>query len=67
MRLADVATVTDGGGEPDNYVMHYPRSGQAFPAVTLSIAKRKGTNAIELTRPSSARSRRFADICCHAI
>ena len=50
MRLADVADVTDGGGEPDDYVMHYPRSGQAFPAVTLSIAKRKGTNAVELTR-----------------
>ncbi len=48
--LADVASVTDGGGEPDDYVMHYPKSGQAYPAVTLSIAKRKGTNAIELTR-----------------
>jgi multidrug efflux pump subunit AcrB len=50
VRLADVAIVADGGGEPDDYVMHYPRSGQAFPAVTLSIAKRKGTNAIELTQ-----------------
>jgi multidrug efflux pump subunit AcrB len=50
VHLADVATVTDGGGEPDDYVMHYPRPGQAFPAVTLSIAKRKGTNAIALTR-----------------
>jgi multidrug efflux pump subunit AcrB len=50
VQLADVATVADGGGEPDDYVMHYPRSGQAFPAVTLSIAKRQGTNAIELTR-----------------
>jgi multidrug efflux pump subunit AcrB len=49
VRLADVATVTDGGGEPDSYVMHYPRAGEAFPAVTLSIAKRKGTNAIALT------------------
>jgi multidrug efflux pump subunit AcrB len=48
--LADVATVTEGGGEPSDYVMHYPRAGQAFPAVTLSIAKRKGTNAIALTR-----------------
>ena len=50
VRLEDVATIADDGGEPDDYVMHYPRSGQAFPAVTLSIAKRKGTNAIELTR-----------------
>jgi multidrug efflux pump subunit AcrB len=50
VRLADVASVTDGGGEPDSYVMHYPRAGEAFPAVTLSIAKRKGANAIALTR-----------------
>jgi multidrug efflux pump subunit AcrB len=50
IRLADVATVTDGGGEPDDYVMHYTRQGEAFEAVTLSIAKRKGTNAIDLTR-----------------
>jgi len=48
--LSDVAAVSDGGGEPDDYVTYYPGTGQAFPAVTLSIAKRKGTNAIELTR-----------------
>jgi multidrug efflux pump subunit AcrB len=50
IRLADVATVTDGGGEPDSYVTQYPQAGEAFPAVTLSIAKRKGTNAIALTQ-----------------
>jgi multidrug efflux pump subunit AcrB len=50
VHLADVASVTDGGGEPDDYVMHYPGPGRAYPAVTLSIAKRKGTNAISLTR-----------------
>jgi multidrug efflux pump subunit AcrB len=50
VRLADVASVTDGGGEPDSYVVHYPRAGEAFPAVTLSIAKRKGANAIALTQ-----------------
>jgi multidrug efflux pump subunit AcrB len=49
VRLSDVAAVAEGGGEPDSYVMHYPRPGEAFPAVTLSIAKRKGTNAIALT------------------
>jgi multidrug efflux pump subunit AcrB len=49
VRVSDVGTVTDGGGEPDSYVMHHPRAGQAYPAVTLSIAKRKGTNAIALT------------------
>ncbi len=50
IHVGDVATVSDGGGEPDDYVMYYPGQGQAFPAVTLSIAKRKGTNAIDLTR-----------------
>jgi multidrug efflux pump subunit AcrB len=50
IHLGDVAAVTDGGGEPDSYVMHSPRPGESFPAVTLSIAKRKGTNAIALTQ-----------------
>jgi len=50
VQLDDVATVHDGGGEPDAYVMQHPRRGEAYPAVTLSIAKRKGTNAIALTR-----------------
>ena len=50
VHLGDVATIADGGGEPTDYVMQYPRRGQAYPAVTLSIAKRKGINAIELTR-----------------
>jgi multidrug efflux pump subunit AcrB len=49
VRLADVATVTDGGGEPDSYVVQYPRAGESFAAVTLAISKRKGTNAIDVT------------------
>ncbi len=55
VRLGDVAAVTDGGGEPDSYVVQYPRPGESFPAVTISIAKRKGTNAIALTRAVEAR------------
>lgn len=50
VRLGDVAAVTDGAGEPTDYVYYHPKRGQAFPAVTLSIAKRRGVNAIELTR-----------------
>ena len=50
VRLSDVASVTDGGGEATSYVAQHPQAGRSFPAVTLSIAKRKGTNAIELTR-----------------
>jgi multidrug efflux pump subunit AcrB len=48
--LGDVATVGDGGGEPDDYVMFHPKHGAPYPAVTLAIAKRAGTNATTLTR-----------------
>jgi multidrug efflux pump subunit AcrB len=50
VHLGDVATVESGGGEPTSYVLQHPRRGTAFPAVTLSIAKRKGTNATALTQ-----------------
>ncbi len=46
----DVADITEAGGEPTSYVFHHPAAGQAYPAVTLSIAKRPGVNAIELSR-----------------
>jgi multidrug efflux pump subunit AcrB len=45
VRLGDVAAVEDGAGDPTQYVQ-YGRRGQFTPAVTLSVAKRKGTNAI---------------------
>ena len=46
IRVRDVATVTDGPAEPDQYVAFLPGRGTAFePAVTLAIAKREGTNA----------------------
>ena len=48
VHLSDVASVTDGGAEPADYVQYHPRPGQSFPAVTLSIAKRKGVNATAL-------------------
>jgi multidrug efflux pump subunit AcrB len=57
--LRDVATVTDGPTEPDQYVFFRtgPVAGEkgisadatpkgGYPAVTLTVAKRKGTNAI---------------------
>lgn len=50
VQLSDVANVHNDGGEPDAYLMQHPKPGEAYPAVTLSIAKRKGTNAIALTR-----------------
>ena len=43
--VRDVATVTDGGEEPSEYVRY--SDGHGFdPAVTIAISKRKGTNAV---------------------
>ncbi len=47
--VRDVAEVSDGGAEPTQYVrMLRAGSGQALPAVTIAVSKRKGTNAIEV-------------------
>jgi len=49
LRLADVAAVSDGPGEPAWYVSHLSRTSDgAHPAVTLAIAKRPGANAARL-------------------
>ncbi len=53
--VQEVATVIDGGGEPVDYVFHGYGTAHANgarpevePAVTISVAKRKGTNAIDV-------------------
>jgi multidrug efflux pump subunit AcrB len=53
--LRDIGTVTDGPDEPADYVFSgtgtahgHEGATAALPAVTISVAKRKGTNAIEL-------------------
>ena len=53
--LRDVADIRDEDGEPTSYVSHYAPDGRAYAAVTISIAKRKGVNAIDLTRRISAK------------
>lgn len=45
--VRDIAAVTDGGEEPVEYVQHAAK-GAFHPAVTMTVAKRKGTNAIEV-------------------
>jgi len=49
VRLGDVATVRDGGAEPSDFVAFHASTTASHPAVTLAIAKRQGTNAIDLT------------------
>lgn len=50
VRLGDVARVVLEAGEPSDYVFFHPAPGHSRPAVTLGVAKRRGTNAIALTR-----------------
>jgi multidrug efflux pump subunit AcrB len=45
VRLRDVAEVVDGPEEPRQYVMHAEKGRPSDPAVTLQIAKTKGSNA----------------------
>jgi multidrug efflux pump subunit AcrB len=47
--LGDVASIEDGPEEPADYVYFGTRE-NVRPAVTISVAKRKGTNATEVTR-----------------
>jgi multidrug efflux pump subunit AcrB len=46
--LDEVATVLDGPEEPDNYVLFGSHDRQEEAAVTLSLAKRPGANAVRV-------------------
>ncbi len=46
--VRDVAQVTDGGEEPSQYVRFSEGHG-FYPAVTIAISKRKGTNAVTVS------------------
>jgi multidrug efflux pump subunit AcrB len=48
--VRDVARVHDGDAEPASYVMFHSRTEGTHPAVTVAVSKRKGTNAIAITR-----------------
>jgi multidrug efflux pump subunit AcrB len=49
LHLGDVAQVTDADAEATSYVRFHSRATGAAPAVSLSIAKRRGTNAIDVS------------------
>ncbi len=46
--LRDVAKIHDMASEPKDYVLHTDKAGNIMPAVTLSLAKRPGANAIDV-------------------
>ena len=48
--VRDVADVVDGDAEPSSYVTFRSKTSGAQPAVTISVAKRKGTNATDVAR-----------------
>ncbi len=48
VRLRDVAEIRDGDAEPTSYVTFTSRHSGGHPAVTLTVAKRAGTNAIDV-------------------
>ncbi|GBE12063.1 multidrug resistance protein MdtC [bacterium BMS3Abin13] len=49
--LRDVATIIDGPAVPNNYVLFGQGAGQPIePAVTLSVAKRPGSNAVQVVK-----------------
>jgi multidrug efflux pump subunit AcrB len=52
--VRDVATVTDGGEEPSQYVRYSEGKG-FYPAVTLAVSKRKGANAVAVAENALAR------------
>ncbi len=67
--LRDVARVVDGPAEPDAVVRLTfgpagappgAKAGDAFPAVTLALAKKKGTNAVAVAEEVLARADRLA-------
>jgi multidrug efflux pump subunit AcrB len=55
IRLSDVAEVTDADAPPSSYVRFHSRDGGSHPAVTLSVAKRKGANAITIAHEVEAK------------
>ncbi len=49
VHVADVASIEDGPEESGAYVLHARPGAAAEPAVTLSVAKRRGANATRIT------------------
>ena len=53
--VRDVAEVVDGDAEPTSYVAFQSKSSGAQPAVTIAVAKRKGTNATDVAHRVAAK------------
>jgi multidrug efflux pump subunit AcrB len=59
--LGDVATVEAGPAPASQYVWHMPAGGGVHPAVTLSVTKKPGENAVEVARGLDRRLEAMVD------
>ena len=55
VHVRDIAAVADSAEEPADYVLHGSTAGGLEAAVTLSVAKRPGSNAVEVVERVLAR------------
>ena len=53
--VRDIARVVDADAEPTSYVRFHAKDAGSLPAVTLAVAKRRGTNAIEVAHRIEAK------------
>ncbi|MDE2416859.1 MAG: efflux RND transporter permease subunit [Burkholderiales bacterium] len=53
--LRDVARIDEGTQQAQRYVAFTPAGGQSTPAVTISVTKKPGENAVEVSRAVRAR------------
>jgi multidrug efflux pump subunit AcrB len=53
--VRDVANVVDGDAEPASYVKFQSKASGSQPAVTIAVAKRKGTNATDVANRVAAK------------
>jgi multidrug efflux pump subunit AcrB len=53
--VRDVADVIDGDAEPASYVVFQSKAAGSQPAVTIAVAKRKGTNATDVAKRVAAK------------
>ncbi|MDQ1362843.1 MAG: hypothetical protein QG652_703, partial [Pseudomonadota bacterium] len=61
--LRDVTDVSFGAADAKSYVMHgVAGSAQTFPAVTIAIAKKPGTNAVDIANAVIARMQQLEGI-----
>jgi multidrug efflux pump subunit AcrB len=63
--VRDLAEVVDGDAEPASYVTFQSKASGAQPAVTIAVAKRKGTNATDVASRVLAKLDTLKGRSCH--